>query len=429
MRITDEDYRHLSEQVYWLDPKHQKYESSYQEGVIKIIGNTVFKILKIKENSKTDGMQAMAVAPIKNGKVEVSAIVIVYAGTNTADVNDLMTDLITISGFFDKTASPGFSIDRSPQRLEGQAKSALQFADEVKKYYSEAQITTSGHSLGEYLALLVAAENQWENVGFNGPDPYELLTPKAKRWVKSHASWLKNYRQRGDLLGNFMGNGTGAELKIQLNRGESIFQEAHHSLASWHFDKEGRLMIPENGFNQKARLKQAEYILDESFAIELHTLHKMKEKLKKINNGILSTNARLYLDSQQAFLVIQVTQSKHQLALTKTVNIYQTAIDTTASAWHETLRQAKRQTNRLSDDEITEQLSLGGATRQTIVLEPTNFYQEKINRIKQIDQRFDSLAQKLKKKIAELLQRDQELAQQLNKKWENNLWIETNMTN
>ena len=61
-----------------------------------------FKILKLRENSKTDGMQAMAVAPLdEKGNVDTSQVVISYAGTNTSDVKDIETDLRTIIGLFD----------------------------------------------------------------------------------------------------------------------------------------------------------------------------------------------------------------------------------------------------------------------------------------------------------------------------------------
>ena len=160
-------------------------------------------------------------------------------------------------------------------------------------------------------------------------------------------------------------------------------------------------------------LYKNKYYLNKNFESELATLHKTREKLKKINNGNLSTNVRLYLDRQQASLVIHQAKSTHQLALTKTVNIYQTAISETELDWKKMLRLAKYQTNRLSDAEIKEYLAIGGATRQKIVLEPARLYQEKINQAKKIDQRFERLAQELNKKIAEILQRDRELAQLL----------------
>ncbi|OJG56502.1 hypothetical protein RV08_GL002652 [Enterococcus mundtii] len=40
-------------------------------------------MLKLKENSKTDDMQAMVVAPLdEKGNVDTSRVVICYAGTN-----------------------------------------------------------------------------------------------------------------------------------------------------------------------------------------------------------------------------------------------------------------------------------------------------------------------------------------------------------
>ena len=59
--ITDQDYNQLSDRVYWLDPKHKRDTPSIQEGRIRKFGNLKFQILKIQENSQTDGMQAMAV--------------------------------------------------------------------------------------------------------------------------------------------------------------------------------------------------------------------------------------------------------------------------------------------------------------------------------------------------------------------------------
>lgn len=65
MTVKDEEYRYISEHVYWLDPKHPQYSKSYKEGAIKNFGETKFQILKIKE-----GMQAMAAAPIVHSKLE-----------------------------------------------------------------------------------------------------------------------------------------------------------------------------------------------------------------------------------------------------------------------------------------------------------------------------------------------------------------------
>ncbi|WP_165005103.1 MULTISPECIES: hypothetical protein [unclassified Enterococcus] len=70
MTITEEFYRELSDKAYWLDPKHSKYEPNLKINSEWDFAGVEFKILKIKENSSSNGMQAMAVDPIIHGKVE-----------------------------------------------------------------------------------------------------------------------------------------------------------------------------------------------------------------------------------------------------------------------------------------------------------------------------------------------------------------------
>ena len=102
--------------------------------------------------------------------------------------------------------------------------------------YPEAEITTTGHSLGEFLALDVAAENQWKNVGFNGPDPYNVLSPEAKQWTEENPEKLINYRNKADIIGNLRGNGTGAGIPIEM---EDKGLVDNHRLKTWEFDEDG----------------------------------------------------------------------------------------------------------------------------------------------------------------------------------------------
>ncbi|MDI5953698.1 hypothetical protein [Streptococcus equi] len=77
MNITDKQYKNLSNEVYNLDPGNKKYNPSLKEEVIFRTGNTNYKILKTEDNLD-NGMQAMAIAPIKGGEVGKSHIMIVY---------------------------------------------------------------------------------------------------------------------------------------------------------------------------------------------------------------------------------------------------------------------------------------------------------------------------------------------------------------
>ncbi|EPC6171965.1 hypothetical protein [Enterococcus faecalis] len=62
MIISEKQYKELSDRVYKLDPNDKKkYSPFMKERTDFNIENQKFQILKIQENSQTDGMQAMAV--------------------------------------------------------------------------------------------------------------------------------------------------------------------------------------------------------------------------------------------------------------------------------------------------------------------------------------------------------------------------------
>ena len=65
MIISEKQYKELSDRVYKLDPNDKKkYSPFMKERTDFNIENQKFqilKILKIQENSQTDGLQAMAV--------------------------------------------------------------------------------------------------------------------------------------------------------------------------------------------------------------------------------------------------------------------------------------------------------------------------------------------------------------------------------
>lgn len=149
---TDKDYNQFSDMVYWLDPKHPDYDPTLKEGSIKQYNNQNYQILKIK-TEPSNGMQAMAVAPVDStGYPDTTQLTVAYAGTNfDGDWRDVTTDAQTV----------GLSMKQFGWN-DGQAVSAQEFADWIKKTYPHAVVTTTGHSLGQYLALMIAAENHGE---------------------------------------------------------------------------------------------------------------------------------------------------------------------------------------------------------------------------------------------------------------------------
>ncbi len=413
MIFTDEEYNEFSERVYWLDPNNiKKYAPEMKENSLIKVGKKEYKILKIQENSKTDGMQAMAVAPLdKQGNIDTSQIVIAYAGTNPQDLNDLETDIRTVGGVFDKITSQSFVTIPTGNRLSGQLISAVIFAQHVKQEYSEATITTTGHSLGEFLALYIAAENQWKNVGFNGPDPYEILSADAKKWIKENPGLLTNYRNRADVIGNLMGNGTRAEIKVSMEMGLQSLG-TYHDLSKWIFDKNGQLIIKNNDYNKGAIQEQAERQLKHQFILGMDALEMLKKRFTTSGGG-LSTNEQIYLDDSQALAVVQYASSEFETVMANTVRIYQDGIRELEELWQKMYSKAFSNVPDLTYGEVMSVLESTGSTKRTIVIEPSEKFREKIQKAKKMSEQFNQLVSEIKEKISEVVQTDQELARQI----------------
>ena len=154
---TERDFRYIVDDVYAVDSL--KVKVPLKEGAIVAQGK--FKIITHPVDNTSNGMQAMAVAPVdKNGNVDYSHVVIAYAGTNKDDRLDIQTDIQSI-GFGDRRM---LSDLKTKTFRKSQFQTALSFAEEIEKTYPSAKITTAGHSLGESLAMYVALKRGYANV-------------------------------------------------------------------------------------------------------------------------------------------------------------------------------------------------------------------------------------------------------------------------
>ncbi|MGT2950104.1 hypothetical protein BU202_02855 [Streptococcus cuniculi] len=268
MAKTDEQLNLLSQQSYWVDssrsdvkyhPKVGKdYYYNYKD---KSIGR--FRVLKVADN-QTNGMQAMAVAPVVNGEVDYSQITIAYAGTNFSDGKDRQTDLNSIIGgqnYFE--TAPRLSTD-------SQIDTALDFAADIKRTYPQATISTTGHSLGAYLATLVAIKNKWASTVFNGPSPANMLTEEEIAWAKAHTDILVNYRNTRDWVGNYGGDPLGIARYVDSYKDAGIFAILYyHGLSTWEFDAHGNL-IDKYGFIVDQKNYQAGIDIDGDGVEDIH---------------------------------------------------------------------------------------------------------------------------------------------------------------
>ncbi|MFE4468038.1 hypothetical protein ACFRFH_04395 [Leifsonia sp. NPDC056824] len=212
---TAEEYRDLANKAYDVDRLHQDPPLSVGEEFDAGSGDhtQAYQVIDTQDHP-ANGFQAIAVAPIVDGVPDMSHIVVSYAGTNPDHRADLLEDVVTIVG--------------STQGPLSQVADAKQFADRVSKAHPDSSISTVGHSLGGFLALLIAAEKNWDATTFNGPDPWEWLSPEAKKRLEAEKlagrSRLHNYVNEWDLIGNLYGNRTGAADFVTDERGREALE-------------------------------------------------------------------------------------------------------------------------------------------------------------------------------------------------------------
>ncbi|MBF0839168.1 triacylglycerol lipase, partial [Streptococcus danieliae] len=228
------DYKNLSEDVYRVDAKKTTNPIRTDD----LVAGSSFQVLRVSDN-QSNGMQAMAVAPVVNGVVDYDNITIAYAGTNFSDPNDRRTDLENVI-----QGREGLTADfRSIENIDSQVDTALEFAADIQKEYPQATLSTTGHSLGGYLALLVSVKNKWASTAFNGPSPDNMLTKEEIAWAKEHTDILVNYRNTKDWLGNYGGDPLGIARYVAPYKDAGLFDILYyHGLSTWKFDKHGNLI-------------------------------------------------------------------------------------------------------------------------------------------------------------------------------------------
>lgn len=409
---SERSLRILSGQVYTIDSKSGDYNAQLKKGEVVNLGGTEYYILQIKDNTN-NGMQAMAVAPVIDEKVDTSEIVIAYAGTNAKDMNDIKTDIQTVVGknkeYMTERQRIPYTTTFITVPVKSQITSAETFAKNIHRKYPNAEIITTGHSLGEYIALYIAAENKWKNIGFNGPDPYEILSTEAQKWVTENPGMYYNYRNKEDKIGNYGGNGTGAEILVDMNMGRHIKDTlAFHGLNSWKFDQDGELLIEATKENKEARQKRAEKIIN----VKMSELTILSKKLKASGRG-LSRSEVIFLDNTKAFLAVDYISKSMKIGLEAVIEVYEEAITEAEETWDKGIELAKAIGTELSYSEIIDALQTRGVTKHAVVWEPTAYYRQKISEALEIGEKFDRLALQIKQGIQKLEETDKELADQI----------------
>ncbi|WP_321387083.1 lipase [uncultured Enterococcus sp.] len=376
--------------------------------------STDYEVLKVEDNTD-NGMQAMAVAPIVNGKPDTSQVVIAYAGTNQSDSLDIATDAQTVGLGLEELHS--FHLFGPTDSVDAQSVTAQQFAESIRNQYPFATITTTGHSLGESLAFFIAAENKWMNVGFNGPYAGSMMSKDAKKWAEDNPGMFYNYRNRYDVIGGALVAGRDFAIIIDVEKDGTLADRvgAYHSLGMWDFDeKTGRLLIPDNEFNEKAIKKRAENDKQKMLGILNSTqswMKSLRDKLTKSGGG-LSANEAIFLDSSEALLVLNAQMNTVNATFSEVESFLRRKTEKAEQAWQKSLDAGRTLGPDLSESEILEALESMGVSKTIISDQPRERNDSKIAEYREIASSCDTLKSEIHGSIEKLLSVDQELATQ-----------------
>jgi len=389
VKITDFDYNIISGKVY----KVRKSKPGNDKPIIKgrkfKSSNTWFKVLEVLDHK--NGMQAMAVAPIINGKVDTSRIVIAYAGTD--EWKDVETDAQMIGLGDTEKLTHADSPEDDIIEYDAQSKTALDFAKKIRAEYPDSIITTTGHSLGESTAMYVALKMRFNNTGFNGPDIHNMISKDEIEYMRKHPEQFINYRNYYDYVGNVTGNKT--QTAIYLNYGFGIYT---HSLSDWEFNKEGKL-IDDYGEAVKTSLKLKQEMFD-----KLDNLQNIKTKLAQ---GGYTENEEIFLDSEQARIISKGVKEISTTAYENIKNIRDKAVAGAEEIWDSTLEVPFGFI--LSPQEVRAAYMEGGVTYDTTVGQTKRELDPKVEKAKEINENFIELDEKVNKTIDEMLEKDEEL--------------------
>ncbi|AXJ12873.1 triacylglycerol lipase [Streptococcus pluranimalium] len=354
--ISEKDYNGIADSVYSVDRK--KADIPYVTG--DTILDDQYIILKSEDNPD-NGMQAMAVAPVdKNGKADYSEVVIAYAGTNSKNVADLVTDGKMI-GLGD-TEAYGFHPNR--MMIPAQSANALDFAKqvekEVKRKNPNAVITTTGHSLGQSLAMYVGLKQGYANVGYNGPDIHKMISDKEIKYMQEHPEQFRNYRNKHDDIGNVMGNVTKTAIYPKVTKGKDNIKNAipDHSLTNWQFTKDGQLKDLDG--------KVVTDKVVSAYAQTIAVMARINAKSKQLAKGGYSSREQIFLDTIQGAAVAQGMAAAAQAGVDDIEQVVKEGVEKAKSLWEAIDFTAYQE---LSYDEVVSLFASQGATYESIVTE------------------------------------------------------------
>ena len=296
-----------------------------------------------------------------------------------------------------------------------QFKDAAAHLKEVIRKYPNAKIDLYGHSLGSMniqYALACLTEEEASHIGtvhlYNGPNAYSILTPEQKARIDSLKYKIYNHIDHKDLVslgyqdsGSKESSGIVKHLKTKNLKNTGL----QHMMHGYIYDKDGNLVL-EKGTEAITRKE----IIEERMKV----YYRLKDKLQKTGGG-LSSSEQIYLDALQARLasdeLIRVVDEGLEQAQKSKAQL-----DTDLEALEKVLQTVPKGFI-LNLAEVEEAYAQAGATRQTVVTEVRERFDNRLAAYQSLSNEFHALNEQVNAGIELLKTKDQEIAGEMNQ-WE-----------
>ena len=296
-----------------------------------------------------------------------------------------------------------------------QFKDAAAHLKEVIRKYPNAKIDLYGHSLGSMdiqYALACLTEEEASHIGtvhlYNGPNAYSILTPEQKARIDSLKYKIYNHIDHKDLVSlGYQDSGSkessGIVKHLKTKNLKDIGRQ--HMMHGYIYDKNGNLVL-EKGTEAITRKE----IIEERMKV----YYRLKDKLQKTGGG-LSSSERIYLDALQARLasdeLIRVVDEGLEQAQKSKAQL-----DTDLETLEKVLQTVPKGFI-LNLAEVEEAYAQAGATRQTVVTEVRERFDNRLATYQSLSNEFHALSEQVNAGIELLKAKDQEIAGEMNQ-WE-----------
>ena len=273
------------------------------------------------------------------------------------------------------------------------------------------KISTTGHSLGQSLAMYVALKRGYSNLGFNGLDTHNLLSKEEIEYMRKHPEQFRNYRHRYDLIGNIMGDETKTAIypKIYQGKDELGKKLEYHQLSQWKFNEKGQLVDLDGQVISDERVT--------AYAETVAGMYRYRLFKKRLSSGGYSGHERIFLDSAQGMVIGDGLEKAAQAGSDEMKGYRTEAVGKAKQLW-ESIDFSTFQ--HLSHEEVVGAFAAAGVTYDSIVGEVEREFEAAYQKANALASDFAQLNQGIHQVIESKLARDQELAGEF-KRWSSEL--------